>query len=404
MDRVSLIKAVFDGRDVRYEPVLDDPSRGAGTERTLVIDQEGIPVAWQDGRPPAETVRQLCGASGSAVRSGDVVGERVADGPGDPTISVVICTAGLRESLTAAIESAYRATRSRAELVVVVNTADRTVRDTVERVVADHEVEARIVLEPQRGLSRARNAGLGATDTDVVAFTDDDVIVDENWLNGVRRGFSRSNDIVAVTGMVPAAEIRTEAQDIFERNRSRWSTELTPEIYRVSERSRYDVLIPYSPGHIGIGANLSVRRSAVLGAGGFDEALGAGTGTGGGEDLEILTRLLRTGGAVAYEPSAIIWHVHRATKASLYRQLFEHSIGTSAFLTRTMLEPERRDMLRAVVDGCSRYLRSSGSKIDYGIPKSAVVMEMFGMLVGPALYGRERLRIARRRMAAREQD
>jgi GT2 family glycosyltransferase len=395
---VWLVKATFDGRDLRIEPVLADAPQSEWSTTSLVIDQHGFPVAWLDGQPSVDDVRELCEAV-AGTTDADTEGPPLVPSP-DPTISIVICTVGTRGSLGAAVQSAYLAARGRAELVIVVNSADREVERDVQRVIAELGVKARVILEPRKGLSRARNTGLRATETDVVAFTDDDVIVDDNWLEGVLRGFRRGSDVVAVTGLIPAAEIRTEAQELFERNGARWSTGLAPEVYRMSERRRYEILIPYSP-HIGAGANLSVNRSSVLQAGGFDEALGAGTGTGGGEDLEILARLLRRGGAVAYEPSAIIWHLHRATKSSLYRQQLMYSIGTSAFLTRTALEPGRLEMLQSVREGARQYFRSSGSKADDGVPKSILAMNLFGMLIGPAFYGRERFRIVLQGHASR---
>src|SRR5579862_4201486 len=44
--------------------------------------------------------------------------------------------------------------------------------------------KVRIVKEPRRGVSSARNAGLRAAAGEFVAFTDDDAVVDARWLRG----------------------------------------------------------------------------------------------------------------------------------------------------------------------------------------------------------------------------
>ena len=50
----------------------------------------------------------------------------------------------------------------------------------------------RCVEEPHVGLSSARNAGLWAAEGDVVAFTDDDVIVDRRWIGRIAAASRRS--------------------------------------------------------------------------------------------------------------------------------------------------------------------------------------------------------------------
>jgi GT2 family glycosyltransferase len=55
------------------------------------------------------------------------------------------------------------------------------------------------------------------------------------------------------------------------------------------------------------GANMAVRRAALLEVRGFDERLGPGVGTAG-EDIDLATRILRHGGRIGYMPQAIVYH------------------------------------------------------------------------------------------------
>ena len=50
----------------------------------------------------------------------------------------------------------------------------------------------------------------------ILAFTDDDVIVDPYWLVGLVRGFSITEHVACVTGLILPAELETQAQFLFE--------------------------------------------------------------------------------------------------------------------------------------------------------------------------------------------
>jgi glycosyltransferase involved in cell wall biosynthesis len=64
---------------------------------------------------------------------------------------------------------------------------------------------ARYELSPLKGLSRARNVGTRATQADIIAYLDDDMIPHSAWLRSLIKGFS-DRDVVAVTGPMLALE------------------------------------------------------------------------------------------------------------------------------------------------------------------------------------------------------
>ena len=65
-------------------------------------------------------------------------------------------------------------------------------------------------------------------------------------------------------------------------------------------------MYPYSAGRFGAGANFAVSRTVLKEVGGFNEALGAGTPSGGGEDLNMFMRIVLAGHRLVYEPSAVV--------------------------------------------------------------------------------------------------
>jgi GT2 family glycosyltransferase len=239
-----------------------------------------------------------------------------------------------------------------------------------------------------------------------VAYTDDDVAVDPGWVQGLLRGFRRRPDVGCVTGLACTADIDGPEEEYFDARAASWSTRCLPELYDLGSAARPDALYPYSAGIFGTGANFAFVRSALVALGGFDEALGAGTRTRGGEDLDVFVRVLRSGAAIAYEPSAIVWHSHRADRAGLLRQMYGYGTGLTAFLTKLVLDPATRgDVLRRVPRGLVRMARirtqtrarraavtgppaqAATQAAPYG---GAFTREALGYLAGPVLYLRAR--------------
>jgi GT2 family glycosyltransferase len=194
-----------------------------------------------------------------------------------------------------------------------------------------------------------------------------------------------------VTGIVPPAEIETPAQALFER-KLKWSNNLTLETYSMAKRGDYPFPFPYSAGHFGTGANFAVDRMTVSALGGFDEALGAGTRTEGGEDMEMFVRVLRGGYELVYQPGAIVWHVHRKEDDALRAVLFGYGKGLSAAALSEFLHPGKLDMIRGSLRGAYNLARERQSEVDYGMPRWHLALEIAGVACGPAAYVWERLR------------
>src|SRR4051794_15402529 len=96
------------------------------------------------------------------------------------TVGVVVTTCEVTDRLAGLLTALCAQTVRPLEVLVVDNRpAVSGVRSAVRRLGAG---PVRYVAEPARGLSRARNAGLRHSTTDIVAFTDDDVDVTPGWL------------------------------------------------------------------------------------------------------------------------------------------------------------------------------------------------------------------------------
>jgi GT2 family glycosyltransferase len=306
-------------------------------------------------------------------------------------ISVVVCTRDRPEQLGACLDSLALLEDDDVEFVIVDNSSAGSAAEAFERAVGD-DPRFRLVHEPRPGLSRARNRGLAAASGVAVAFTDDDVRVDPWWLDGIRCGFGDDDAVACVTGLVPAAELEDPVQELFDRKVS-WSSSL--ERRRYSMATDHVGAFPYDAGRFGTGANFAVRRDVMNELGGFDVALGAGSRSRGGEDLDAFARVLFAGHALVYEPRAIAWHVHRASAEELARQVYGYGVGLAAYITKLLVGPTRRDVLRRFVHGAAVFFGDKRGERAEGLPRSLVVRELLGCAVGPFAYWRAR-REARR--------
>jgi GT2 family glycosyltransferase len=139
---------------------------------------------------------------------------------------------------------------------------------------------------------------------------------------------------------------------------------------------------------------MAFRREALDAIGPFDELLGAGSRCRGGEDLDAFVRLLRAGWTVAYEPSALAWHTHRADRAGLRRQLFGYGVGLSAYLAKHLTDRSRIKELVVKAPAGVAHARSLLARDDADArARSSLDLraaEVAGWVAGPVIYARER--------------
>jgi len=221
-----------------------------------------------------------------------------------PLVSVIICTVSrprqLRGAMWALLELAYK----NFEVIIVDNNPGDPV--TLELFNSEYAQLSNVkyVAEPTRGLSAARNTGMAQARGDIIAFTDDDIMVDREWLTALVGGFDEAGDVACVTGLTLASELDSAAQQLFEQYGA-FNKGYETLLFDRDVNTAPTLLYPYSAGVFGGGGNSAVRLEGIGEKVSFDRRLGPGTPAFGAEDLDVFLKIIESGKQIRYVPDAI---------------------------------------------------------------------------------------------------
>jgi GT2 family glycosyltransferase len=259
------------------------------------------------------------------------------DSPTGLSLTVAVCTRDRASDLARCLASLEQIDYPLLDVLVVDNAPTH---EQTERLVRSRHPRMRYICEPIPGTSWARNRAVRDSTSELLAYIDDDVVVDRRWARAVVRLFAENSDVMGVTGLVAPYEIETAAQQWFEDHggfgrgfERRW----------LRRRQRGSAGALANTGTFGTGANVTFRRMILGDVGPFDPALGGGTVAEGGEDLDMFFRVLRAGGTLVYEPAAMVRHRHRRDESALRHQLTNWGLGMQTYLARSRrVYPETR--------------------------------------------------------------
>ena len=312
-----------------------------------------------------------------------------------PPITVVIPTRDRPERLRRCLVS-IEAVEYPSPRVTVIVVDNASVTDETRQVVDEFQgrLNIRYAREVLSGSASARNCALPLVETDLITFTDDDAVVDRYWLSEIVRSFQIYPSAACVTGLLLPKSIDTPAQLWFEE----WggfTRGFHQREFRLDMSVLENSLYPYAAGIFGTGNNMAFRTDDLLNIGGFCNSLGNGTPARGGVDLEALLRTVLRGRTIIYQPTSLVWHEHRRTYEGLRTQLFGYGVGTTALLTKTMLDdPKRIGALLKRMPSAIRFALSPDSTRNNNrgdsFPSELARLEVLGMLYGPFAYARSR--------------
>lgn len=250
-------------------------------------------------------------------------------------VSVVVATRNRSVLLGRTLEALARQRWPLEQMDVIVS--DNGSTDDTRAVVDAARVgglPVRYLFVAQPGKSHAVNAALRLTRGDLIAFTDDDVQPDPDWLAELVRAVDDTGADFVAGRILPLWEIAPPA----------W---ISPSLYGVlaipdNGVTRLAITADNPSAVMPIGANMAVRASVIARLGGLRTDLGKLEGSlRTGEDHEFFLRLLHAGCRGIYEPSALARHLVPASRLcrGYFRRWLLQNGGDVARLERAYAAP-----------------------------------------------------------------
>jgi len=169
-----------------------------------------------------------------------------------------------------------------------------------------------IIVKKGKNTSENRNYGIKKAKGEIIAFVDDDAIVDKNWLKNAEDFFNEYNvDILGGPQLTPK-------NDSFFGKLAGAAIESYWCSYKMSKRYK-KAKINLNADELSLtSANCFVKKNVFKKLNGFNTKLWPG------EDPEFFSRAKENGFKIAYSPDLIIYHKRRNNLFSLLKQHYNY--------------------------------------------------------------------------------
>ena len=314
-----------------------------------------------------------------------------------PFVSVAIATRDRGDQLHICLASLVKQAYPNYEIILVDNAPSN---DETQQLVEQHYGHIpflRYIREERPGAAWARNRAIQEARGEILAYTDDDVIVDQHWVASIARAFSRDENIGGVSGITLPAEMETEAQELFEQFNT-FSIGYEPIVHNIHDQPLDSSLYPFNSMNFAACVNMAYRTAILRELNGFDPALGPGSLAKSGEDTELYLRVVMQGYSIAYEPAALVYHFHRRDYAYLQRQTYDYGVAFTASAIRFVVHNPQHFMqvvkrLPRIIQEMFGNSATRKAQRQTNFPKELHRNEMRGWLYGPIAYWRSRGRV-----------
>ena len=249
---------------------------------------------------------------------------------GQPLVSIILCTSGLRPMVARCLEGLASQTQQypNCEIIVVLNGSESP--DFAHEV---SKFPVRLLNEPRRGVSIARNHAVARAQGEILVFVDDDILVEPNWLEEIIKGFD-DPAVCCVTGrVIPAGPLSLTA----ERHDRYYSSEraLTRWTLDASDPNWYQYILGEP---VGFGCNMAFRKGFLQNYSLFPPDLGAGSLIGGGDEFYMYVQVVKHGFRIRHVPEAAVTHVFDANTRKQKARNTQLYAGSVAFALKLFAE------------------------------------------------------------------
>ncbi len=217
-----------------------------------------------------------------------------------PRVSVVVCAYNAADTLEDCLIALARQDYPDFEIIVV-NDGSRDATSSIARRYSG----VRVIDIPNGGLSAARNVGLAEATGAIVAYTDADTRADRDWLKFLVQPFVTS-EVVGSGGpnVVPPDD-----------------PPMAQRIARAPGGPTHVLLDDRIAEHVP-GCNMAFRRDALASIGGFNPIY-----LRAGDDVDVCWRLQGRGWKIGFASAALVWHHHRSSVNSYWKQQVGYGEG-----------------------------------------------------------------------------
>lgn len=241
-----------------------------------------------------------------------------------PRISIIICTYNRSALLVKTLHSLLPLENlDQAEIIVVDNSSKDDTAAAIRRFIDTYgaDMDIRYLLEPVQGLSAARNTGILASKSPLIAFLDDDAIPCRTWISTIVSTFEQKPEVMAMGGKIAP---------IFESKRPEWLIkpfELPYTIVDLGNRIR-----EYPKRLHPCGANMAMRK-IVFDISLFPLELGRkGDSLLSGEETWLFGQIQQEGHSILYHPEMAVDHfvpANRLTEDWIMKRYYSQGISNA---------------------------------------------------------------------------
>jgi len=264
-------------------------------------------------------------------------------------LSVVMCTFNRCNRLEDVIGSVCCQNKSfnfAYELIVVDNNSKDDTASVVQSCIKKFGNHIVLVYEKKRGLSNARNKGVNVARGEIIAFIDDDVVLDKDWMLNLIKAFKLS-DCDAIGGRILPKCEKIIPGWVKENMEFLQGPIVSHDYGAVTKEYDTNIMVPF------VGANFAIKSKCFNEYGPFDINLGAGTGTMG-EDTNYFLKLLKAGKKILYCGNVLAWHTSDSKRMNML-YITKWWFATGRFVARV----QQANMLEMKIKcwmGVPRYL------------------------------------------------
>jgi GT2 family glycosyltransferase len=246
-------------------------------------------------------------------------------------VSVIITTYNRPQQLAVTLKMLARQSRLPNEVIVVDSGSNAEYGKVINTF--QHELPLHYQRIECSTIAHGRNTGISMAIGDIIAFTDDDCIPDDDWLDILARPFEIYDTLGQVGGAICNNSPDPNPAEKFADQRFN-------VLLSQYERGLLGSSVDYPFSYFFATANTAFRRSALDDIGGFDKACITG------EDVDCSVRLIKQGWQLYYEPAAIVQHCYRKTIKELLAQFTAYGFGKAYLFYKHSYIPYRLIIFR----------------------------------------------------------